>query len=67
MPERMRDVLLLRAAGASAELVGHQLGMSANAVRVAQHRATTKLRQLIEGSEEHRELFDSTAFEGQGT
>jgi len=26
MPERMRDVLLLRAAGASAELVGGQLG-----------------------------------------
>jgi RNA polymerase sigma-70 factor (ECF subfamily) len=55
---------MLGAAGASAELVGGQLGMSANAVRVAQHRAITKLRQLIEGSNEHRELFGSTTFGG---
>jgi RNA polymerase sigma-70 factor (ECF subfamily) len=58
----MRDVLLLRAAGASAEAVGDQLGMSANAVRVAQYRAAARLRQLIESCEEHREFFDSTTF-----
>jgi len=33
--------------------------MSANAVRVAQHRASARLRDLIAGSEEHREMFDS--------
>jgi RNA polymerase sigma-70 factor (ECF subfamily) len=63
LPERMRDVLLLRAAGASAEAVGDQLGMSANAVRVAQYRAAARLRQLIESCEEHREFFDSTTFQ----
>jgi len=62
LPERMREVLVLRAAGASADMVGDQLGMSANAVRVAQHRAVAKLRQLIELSGEHREFFDSPAW-----
>ena len=32
--------------------------MTANAVRVAQHRAAAKLRQLIELSDEHRDFFD---------
>lgn len=59
LPHRMQEVLLLRAGGLSADLIGQRLGMSANAVRVAQHRAVAKLRQLIEESEEHRELFDS--------
>lgn len=63
LPGRMRDVLLLRAAGDSADVVGDQLGMSANAVRVAQHRAIAKLRQLIEASEEHREFFDGLPFD----
>ena len=58
LPERMREVLVLRATGASADLVGEKLGMTANAVRVAQHRAVVKLRQLIERSDEHREFFD---------
>ena len=57
LPAKTRQVLLLRAGGLSAELVGQQLGMTANAVRVAQHRGVTKLRQMIEDSEEHRELF----------
>jgi RNA polymerase sigma-70 factor (ECF subfamily) len=57
LPERARRVLLLRAAGLSADLVGQELGMTANAVRVAQHRGVLKLRQLIETSAEHRELF----------
>jgi hypothetical protein len=33
--------------------------MSANAVRVTQHRASNKLRTLIEESEERREIFDT--------
>jgi RNA polymerase sigma-70 factor (ECF subfamily) len=57
LPEKVRGVLLLRAAGLSAELVGQRLGMTANAVRVSQHRGVAKLRQMIEDSEEHRELF----------
>jgi len=57
LPERTRQVLLLRANGLAADVIGQQLGMTANAVRVAQHRGVIKLRQLIEGSEEHRELF----------
>ncbi len=59
LPHRMQEVLLLRAGGLSADQIGQRLGMSANAVRVAQHRAVAKLRRLIEESEEHRELFDS--------
>jgi len=57
LPERTRQVLLMRADGLAADLVGKRLGMTANAVRVAQHRGVVKLRQLIEDSEEHRELF----------
>jgi len=57
LPEKTRQVLLLRAGGLSADLVGQRLGMTANAVRVAQHRGVTKLRQLIEDSDEHREIF----------
>ena len=39
LPHRMREVLLLRAAGMPAAGIGERLGMSANAVRVSQHRA----------------------------
>jgi RNA polymerase sigma-70 factor (ECF subfamily) len=59
LPHRMREVLLLRAGGMSAEVIGQRLGMSANAVRVTQHRASNKLRTLIEQSEERREIFDT--------
>ena len=59
LPARTREVLVQRAAGVSAEVVGERLGMSANAVRVTQHRGAAKLRQLVEASEEHREMFDS--------
>ena len=58
LPARTREVLVQRAAGASADVIGERLGMSANSVRVAQHRGSAKLRQLIEASEEHREVFD---------
>jgi RNA polymerase sigma-70 factor, ECF subfamily len=57
LPDKTRQVLLLRAVGLSADLVGQRLGMTANAVRVAQHRGVTRLRQMIEDSEEYRELF----------
>jgi RNA polymerase sigma-70 factor (ECF subfamily) len=59
LPTRTRQVLLLRAGGLSAGAVGQRLGMTANAVRVSQHRGSAKLRHLVEGSEEHRELFGS--------
>ncbi|SDT24960.1 RNA polymerase sigma-70 factor, ECF subfamily [Friedmanniella luteola] len=57
LPPRTQQVLLLRAGGLSADAVGERLGMTANAVRVAQHRGVAKLRHLIEGSDEHRELL----------
>ncbi|MPZ62806.1 MAG: sigma-70 family RNA polymerase sigma factor [Propionibacteriales bacterium] len=47
LPERLREVVVLRvAAGMSAEETGRSLGMSAGAVRVAQHRALNRLREL---------------------
>jgi len=46
LPDRTRDVLLLRAQGMSAEKAGARLGLSAGSVRVAYHRGVAKLRQL---------------------
>lgn len=47
LPPAQRELLLLRVAvGLSAEETGLALGMSAGAVRVAQHRALAKLRAL---------------------
>jgi RNA polymerase sigma-70 factor (ECF subfamily) len=57
LPARMRDVLLRRASGATAKRVAEDLGMSAGAVNVAHHRAVIRLRELVDESEEHRELF----------
>jgi RNA polymerase sigma-70 factor (ECF subfamily) len=49
LPETLRELLVSRVAvGMSAEETGRALGMSAGAVRVAQHRAMQRLRQLIE-------------------
>ncbi len=46
LPDTQREVLLLRvAAGLSADEAGAALGMSAGAVRIAQHRALAALRQ----------------------
>ena len=58
LPTRMREVLVLKAMGMSAEVVGQHLDMSANAVRVTQHRASVKLRRLITQTEE-REGFEA--------
>jgi len=47
LPEHQRELVLLRVvAGLSAEETGNVLGMSAGAVRVAQHRAITRLRAM---------------------
>lgn len=49
LPDTLREVLLMRVAlGLSAERTGDTLGMSAGAVRVAQHRALKKLRTMCE-------------------
>lgn len=47
LPDRDRDILLMRMAGASAADTGAALGMSSGAVRVAQHRALERLRGLL--------------------
>ncbi len=47
LPVPQRELLLLRVAvGLTAEETGRALGMSAGAVRVAQHRAVQRLRQV---------------------
>jgi RNA polymerase sigma-70 factor (ECF subfamily) len=47
LPEQPREVVTLRVAvGLSAAEVGNALGMSPGAVRVAQHRALSRLREL---------------------
>lgn len=49
LPEQARELVLLRVAGGlSAEETGAVLGMSAGAVRVAQHRALNQLRRLVQ-------------------
>lgn len=57
LPAKMREVLLLRASGATAKSVAHDLGMSPGAVNVAHHRAVARMRQLASESTEHSELF----------
>jgi RNA polymerase sigma-70 factor, ECF subfamily len=47
LPDQLRELLVLRVAvGLSAEETGRALGMTAGAVRVAQHRAVQRLRKL---------------------
>jgi len=47
LPQHLRELLILRVVtGLSAEETGNVLGMSAGAVRVAQHRALARLRAL---------------------
>ncbi|WP_143591039.1 sigma-70 family RNA polymerase sigma factor [Thermoactinospora rubra] len=49
LPANQRELLLLRVvSGLSAEETGNVLGMSPGAVRVAQHRALARLRQMVE-------------------
>lgn len=50
LPPNQQEILRLRVAvGLSAEDTAAALGMTAGAVRVAQHRALTKLRGILEG------------------
>jgi RNA polymerase sigma-70 factor (ECF subfamily) len=50
LPEQQRELLVLRVcSGLSAEETGRALGMTAGAVRVAQHRALARLRALAGG------------------
>lgn len=47
LPQQQHELLVLRVlAGMSAEETGNELGMSAGAVRVAQHRALARLRAI---------------------
>ncbi|MFD0774508.1 sigma-70 family RNA polymerase sigma factor [Streptomonospora algeriensis] len=47
LPEQQRRLLVMRViAGLPADETGHALGMSPGAVRVAQHRALARLRQV---------------------
>jgi RNA polymerase sigma-70 factor (ECF subfamily) len=60
LPDRQRQLLALRVlTGLSAEDTGRALGMSAGAVRVAQHRALTALRAIA--AEEEEELVSAIA------
>ena len=53
LPDAQREVVVLRVAvGMSADEVADLLGMSPGAVRVSQHRALTRLRQLVARSPE---------------
>jgi RNA polymerase sigma-70 factor, ECF subfamily len=57
LPDHQRDLLALRVlTGLSAQETGQALGMSAGAVRVAQHRALARLRAIAQ-----QECFSSTA------
>lgn len=58
LPVRMREVLVLKSLGMSAEVIGQHLDMTANAVRVTQHRASGKLRRMITQSDQ-QEVFDA--------
>jgi RNA polymerase sigma-70 factor (ECF subfamily) len=53
LPEAQREVVVLRVAvGMSADEVADLLGMSPGAVRVSQHRALSRLRELVARSPE---------------
>ncbi len=55
LPDRLRDVVVLRVgAGLSADETGRWLGMSPGSVRVSQHRALNRLRELAMAAVAHR-------------
>lgn len=60
LPDGMRQVVLRRAAGATAKMVAADLGMSAGAVDVAYHRGVARLRRFVDESDELRELFGAS-------
>ena len=60
LPRHQRELLVLRVAvGLSAEETGRALGMTAGAVRVAQHRALARLRAARRGGRRSMQLSTS--------
>ena len=57
LPERTGRVIRMRSEGMSAEEVGRVLGMSANAVRVMQHRGLARLRVMVGACPDASERF----------
>lgn len=57
LPARTAQVVRLRAEGLSADEVGTIVGLTANAVRVTQHRALTRVRRIVADSADLRERF----------
>jgi len=57
LPARSAQIVRLRAEGLSADQVGAIVGLTANAVRVTQHRALTRVRKLVADSTDLRERF----------
>lgn len=57
LPERTGQVIRLRAEGRDANEVGAILGMTANAVRVLQHRGLVRLRQMTASSADCADRF----------
>jgi RNA polymerase sigma-70 factor (ECF subfamily) len=53
LPDKQREILLLRVVvGLSAEETAEAVGSTPGAVRVAQHRALTRLRKELSGASE---------------
>jgi RNA polymerase sigma-70 factor (ECF subfamily) len=57
LPARTARVVQLRAEGLTADEVGTIVGLTGNAVRVTQHRALARVRQLVADSTDLRERF----------
>src|SRR3954467_7598033 len=57
LPDTLRELMVLRVAvGLSADETGRALGMSAGAVRVAQHRALARLRAAADAEPARRQV-----------
>jgi RNA polymerase sigma-70 factor (ECF subfamily) len=57
LPPRSARIIRLRAEGLSADEVGAMVGLTANAVRVTQHRGLARVRSLVASSADNRERF----------
>jgi RNA polymerase sigma-70 factor (ECF subfamily) len=58
LPVHQRELIAMRIlSGLTAEETGHALGMSAGAVRVAQHRALSRLRAIAREEWASREEY----------
>jgi len=62
LPTRVARVVRLRALGLSAGDVGRIVGLTANAVRVTQHRGVMAVRRVVASSAELRERFADRRF-----